>query len=79
MKSSVLVLTIVLLCTAGERSAHADSAKPCALICLGPDETLDAKKCACVKQADIHPNACALVCLDGETLDAVKCLCVRRN
>jgi hypothetical protein len=24
-------------------------AKPCALVCLGPDQVLDAKQCRCVK------------------------------
>jgi hypothetical protein len=77
MKTGILALALVLSGMASERPASAAGA--CALVCLGPDETLDAKKCACVKQADTPASACALVCPDGTTLDVAKCACVKKN
>ena len=77
MRSTILALALVLSCMASARPAHAAGA--CALVCLGPDERLDADKCACVKQADTPVRACALVCPDGQALDVAKCACVKKN
>ena len=77
MRSGVLGLVLVFFCIASAPPVHAAGA--CSLVCLGPDERLDADKCACVKQGDAPLKACALVCPDGQALDAANCACVKKN
>jgi hypothetical protein len=78
MKSAVFALSYIVLCMGAGPSTHLET-RPCALVCVSPDEKLDARKCSCVKQADSDNKACGLVCPNGQTLDAAKCLCVGKN
>jgi hypothetical protein len=80
MKTITLLFALAMSLVACNVAPAQPIPSPCGLVCVGPDETLDAKQCKCVKSTSspITPP-CALVCLGpDETLDAQQCKCVKK-